>query len=171
MLKCFIIFATILLISCGQSSRPDPTALNTNEIEKGISSQFYSELIKYQRQYPIPEAAHNELYVFEAAFWKSGRDTFLRLQRSGEGIRVNPDQMLLGIYQDSILAPTVIRDSKQFYSMNFVRRIKSDSVALRKYYPVPGRDYSETYPPVHVYRVIGNQIKFERVDTIWERWE
>lgn len=146
----------------------------TSKIDPGsISGELYSKLLEYQKKYPPSKSsAKNVLYVYEVFFKKQlPSDTILLISRSSEGVIANESEVVFGIYQDKNLLPTIVRDSKEFYSKNFLINTIRDSIQLQKFRPIAGKNYPESYPPVYTYTIKGRELLLKSVDTVWSIWE
>jgi hypothetical protein len=142
--------------------------------EKRLGSTLLRELKNYQKKYPIP-LYHGDndpaLYVYTAVFYKFEQDTIVRIKRSSNGCSLSGWDLIFGVYQDSQLQPTIIKDSSAFFSKAFINNAVSDAQSLKEYVPDPEIDYPESFPPVYEYRVNGKNLVLRKIDTVWSKWK
>src|SRR4051812_30767000 len=114
--KLFILLSALAFISCVEK-KGDSAVVNN---EKYFDTSLDRALLSYQKLYPLPTKTkkESEIYVYIAYFFKAKDDTLVDIFRSSEGYRVLAGEQEYGLYEDSSLAPTIIRDSKYFYSKN-----------------------------------------------------
>ena len=169
MRKLFILSSLLVFISCVEKN--ENTGLVNSE--KYFDTSLYRVLLNYQKLYPIPTNTKNEpeIYVYIASFYKVKDDTTMNIIRSSQGYRSLEDTQAYGPYEDHSLAPTIINDSKYFYSKNFIKKVIIDTQSLKRFRPIRGVDYSETFPPVFEYKVSNRKLLLNRIDTGWKRWQ
>nr|WP_315239949.1 hypothetical protein [uncultured Flavobacterium sp.] len=154
MYKIKIVLGLFLIFSCSKKETLD------NNLKKII--------IDYQKKYPIPNETNSKLnsFVYIAFFQVKNNDTIFLLSRSANGLL--PEFKGYGIFQDKVLKPTFIYDSKEF-SKNFVfERLKNDSA--NEFY-LNLKVFNERFPPIYTYSVKNKNINLIKIDTIWNRWD
>jgi len=92
------------------------------------------------------------------------------IKRAADGIYLSGWNLILGVYQNNQLAPTIIRDTSSFYSKRFINKMISDSLSLKQFQPIEGAAYNESFPPVYEYKVENDRLLLNRIDTVWNQW-
>jgi hypothetical protein len=172
-MRILLFILTVVLCSCGQGNNSQSNPDNKkNNVLDFMSEEMYTALVNYQKQYPLPKEKNDgDINLYEAFFYTKDQDTFLLIKRTGAGSQVGNDQVLMGVFKDSQLLPTVIIDSKNNYSKNFITRNYIDSTSLNAVKPERGRDYSETFPPTCNFKVISHRLSLISCDTVWYNWK
>lgn len=170
--RLILIAIVFILLSCKEKKeRKIINDAKQSVKSSGLSRELYNKLIEYQHFYPIQKVARTDLLkVYEAYFTKAGKDTVLIISLHSDGVYALDNQILYGVYKDDNLAPTVIVDTKDFYSKNFVDSVVNDSNALNQLKPVKGESYPESFPPVYYFKVKGKYLMLTKIDTVWTRW-
>ncbi|RUT69455.1 hypothetical protein D0817_16605 [Flavobacterium cupreum] len=162
MMKNYIITVIfLLLLTCCKNYN--------NDLDKNLNMA----ILNYQKEYPIPQLTNkNEagqaIYLYKVYFWKEMRDTIVVLQRSSGGI--SKLDKGYGIYQDENLQPTFIYDDNNLGS-RFIKNKINDIEKNKRYYWLKGATPPENFPPVYKYKVINNELKLVKIDTVWQKWD
>lgn len=160
----------IVLLVC--SSCHDPKReFSLSENVQPLSSELKSIIIDYQKKYPIPynEREHG-LYIYLVSFYKKANDTIVTLKRPADGLSLVGWDVVLGVYQDSLLLPTFIRDDSALYSKGLINKQILDSASRELYSPRIESDYSESFPPIYQYRKKNGRLILDKIDTVWSTW-
>jgi len=136
-----------------------------------FNAELETIIIDYQRKYPIPvEEKGQNLYIYLVSFYQKGSDTVLTLKRPADGLSSIGWDIVLGVYQDSLLLPTFIRDDSTMYSKGLINKYILDSFSRQLFSPHLGRDYSEAFPPIYHYKVKKGKFLLDKIDTVWSKW-
>lgn len=126
-----------------------------------LATEFRNEIIKYQKEIPLPVSAEKYLYV--GSFSRVGNDTLFNLIRCPG---LSKYDTILGVYQDSSLKPLAIIDNKNI-GKNFIH-VKRKNHGIQNYISIRPK---EDFPPLYRYKVKNNKIILIKIDTISNRWE
>jgi hypothetical protein len=168
-IRVFIFLSIVFFSSCGEKKNKIQ-----NKEETYFDESLNKELINYQKLYPIPAKEKGDeavLYIYIVSFYKENLDTIVLVKRASDGVGLHGWDLTMGIYQNKDLLPTIIRDSKDFYSKNLVNKIVVDSQSLNIFLPITGKDYPESFPPVYEYKLTNSKLIFSRIDTVWTKWQ
>ena len=169
-MKCVLmVIVLMLLVSCKSKNN------SKSQVDKKawFSQELNSKLLDYQNLYPLPidnKRKKSGLYVYIVSFYKTHSDTMVTIKRAADGIYLSGWNLILGVYQNNQLAPTIIRDTSSFYSKRFINKMISDSLSLKQFQPIEGAAYPESFPPVYEYKVENDRLLLNRIDTVWNQW-
>jgi hypothetical protein len=140
------------------------------DMQNLLSTSLYDVIVNYQKLYPInPKAEAIPLYYI--SFNKQGTDdTIVTVSLSQSGLHLTDSEKVIAVYSDSMLKPTIIRESNELLSKDFIVPKKPDSFLLKKYLPRSDVDYPESFPPIYKYKVNGKQLIHISIDTVWSKW-
>jgi hypothetical protein len=166
-MKWVIAIVLLVLSSCQDPKRES----SLSENNQPLSSELKSIIIDYQKKYPIPfRGERHDLYIYLVSFYKKASDTIVTVKRPADGLSSVGWDVVLGVYQDSLLLPTFIRDDSALYSKGLINKHILDSASRELFSPHIERDYSEGFPPVYQYRKKNGRLILDKIDTVWSKW-
>jgi hypothetical protein len=170
-IRLLILGASLILFSCkNQSNKEKKGLIKRAMLSSDLSTNLYREIVRYQREFPLPKNPKFGLYFYYLVFSKLKSDTIFAITRPGDGLFHSDVNSVLGVYKDSILAPTIIKDG-MFLGRDLITKAIVDTNELMKFVQKPGHDYPESFPPIYMYKIHGKELVLEKVDTIWSQWD
>lgn len=166
-MKWYFVMLVFAITSCQEPKRQ----LGSPGNNQPLNSELKSILIDYQQRFPIPLSdKRGGLYIYLVSFYIKGNDTILTIKRPADGLSLEGWDLVLGVYKDSFLLPTFIRDDSALYSKGLINKQIRDSASIQFFKPAKGSDYSESFPPVYQYRKTKGKLILDRIDTVWTNW-
>ena len=160
----------VVLLVLGSCQDPKKES-GLSENDQPLSSELRSIIIDYQKKYPIPpKEKRHDLYIYLVSFYKKASDTIVTLKRPADGLSLVGWDIVLGVYQDSLLLPTFIRDDSALYSKGLINKHILDSASRELFSPQTGNEYSEGFPPIYQYRKKNGRLILDKIDTVWNIW-
>lgn len=136
-----------------------------------LNAEFRKVIIAYQEKFPPPGLAEadrlpetkdpklKKIYIYQAGFYKNGKDTFFALT-SNYGV-IEDDFYYQGyeIYRDNKVQPIVFQDFSNVCGHLLHRKMKEKTHSLWDDLD----DWDTKYTPVHIYKVKNNKLYFDSV--------